>query len=98
MNLGFRHVFRKPGRIRRQIVEHPMHPRADGRVGVIHDECEALRVGGRPALRIHWSGGEMSRPSQEYFAGIGWPSEKAVLVIWRFIIFVGVGFVRATWP
>jgi hypothetical protein len=32
----------------------------------------------------------MSLPSQEYFAGIGCPSEKAVLVIWRFITFVGL--------
>jgi hypothetical protein len=37
------------------------------------------------------SGGEMSLPSQEYFAGIGCPSEKAVLVIWRFITFGGLG-------
>jgi hypothetical protein len=40
---------------------------------------------------VHWSGGEMSLPSQEYFAGIGCPSEKAVLVIWRLIIFWGLG-------
>ena len=39
---------------------------------------------------VHWSGGEMSRPSQEYFAGIGCPLEKAVLVIWIFMFFLGL--------
>jgi hypothetical protein len=32
----------------------------------------------------------MSLPSQEYFAGIGCPSEKAVLVIWMFMVFGGL--------
>ena len=46
---------------------------------------------------VHWSGGEMSLPSQEYFAGIGWPSEKAVLVIWIFMVFGGC-CCRRIWP
>jgi hypothetical protein len=40
---------------------------------------------------VHRSGGEASLPSQEYFAGIGCPSEKAVLVIWRLITLWGLG-------
>src|SRR5262245_51756157 len=31
---------------------------------------------------VHLSGGEMSAPSQVYFAGMGWPSAKAELVSW----------------
>jgi hypothetical protein len=38
-------------------------------------------LAGVPPCGIHWSGGEMSLPWQVNFAGIGWPSEKAVLVI-----------------
>ena len=41
---------------------------------------------------VHVSGGEMSLPWQVYFRGIGWPSEKAVLVMGRFISFLcGLG-------
>src|SRR5208282_4934359 len=31
---------------------------------------------------VHASGGETSLPSQVYFAGMGWPSANAALVIW----------------
>ena len=41
---------------------------------------------------VHFSGGEMSLPWQVYFPGIGWPSAKAVLVIWMLITFGGWGW------
>src|ERR1039457_431037 len=53
--------------------------------------AKLLVFAGVPPCGIHLSGGEGSLPSQEYFAGIGCPSEKAVLVIWRFITFWGLG-------
>src|ERR1017187_10917204 len=53
--------------------------------------AKLLVFAGVPPCGIHLSGGEASLPSQEYFAGIGCPSEKAVLVIWRFITFLGLG-------
>ena len=53
--------------------------------------AKLLMVPGVPPCGIHLSGGEMSLPSQEYFAGIGCPSEKAVLVIGSLITFGGLG-------
>src|ERR1019366_7879254 len=53
--------------------------------------AKLLVFAGVPPCGIHLSGGEASLPSQEYFAGIGCPSEKAGLVIWRFITFWGLG-------
>src|SRR6266852_3105051 len=40
--LLFRDSFGKFSRVRRKVVEHPMHPGAHGRVGIVHDESEAL--------------------------------------------------------
>jgi len=34
-------------RISRQIEQHPMYPRAGGRIGIIHNQREALRCRGR---------------------------------------------------
>jgi len=42
-------VLRQRGQRGRQIEEHPMHPRAGGRVGVVDDEREGLGRGRRPA-------------------------------------------------
>jgi len=44
----FRHIFGKAGGRRRQIVNHPMHPRSHRRVGIVADERQAFR-GGRHA-------------------------------------------------
>ena len=43
---------------------------------------------------VHSSGGETSLPWQVYFRGMGWPSAKAALVIWRFMVllFLVAGF------
>src|SRR5208282_4303211 len=39
---------------------------------------------------VHCSGGDTSLPSQVYFAGMGWPSANAALVIWMLMIFGGL--------
>ena len=48
-----RHSFRKLAGAGRKVIGHPMHPRADGRVGIVGDQCETLRSGRRlvPAQR-----------------------------------------------
>src|SRR5207245_8056815 len=36
--------FRKISCVCRKVVEHPVHPRASGSIGIIHDERHALRL------------------------------------------------------
>jgi hypothetical protein len=40
-------VFREFAGVGRQIVKDPVDPSADGRIGIVHDEREGLRSGGR---------------------------------------------------
>src|SRR5690349_9404825 len=42
--LLLRHAFRQFSRVRRQVEQHPMNPRARRSIGVVHNQREALRL------------------------------------------------------
>lgn len=44
---GHRQIFGESPHVGGDVVQHPMHPRAAGRIGIVHDERERLRAGGR---------------------------------------------------